>query len=502
MVYGLGSSIITNLATFVSRTVFFRILGVTYLGVNGLLTNVLFMLSLAELGVGTAIGFSLYKPIAEGDTLKISALMSFYRKAYRVIGGVVTLLGLILMPFLPCIIKHSEKIPNLYLIYILFLAGSVVGYFVSYKNTLITADQIAYEVVPLRTGLTLLSTLGLICVLYLFRNYIVYLSLQIISVILTQVVVNRAITKKYPEVNFKSKERIPKEELDTIKLNVKAMFFHKIGDYCINGTDSIVISHFISIAMVGLYSNYLLLILTVNTYAMICFNSAQASFGNFLATETGEKRIETFETFNLLGFWVFSWVSICFYNLMTPVIQLWFGKQYTISFYVLIPVVLNYYFMGMRVPLGIVKTAGGVYDQDKYSPLAQSAVNLVFSVILVQKLGLAGVFWGTVISCAVPLVTRPYVVYKYIFQSSSAKYFALYAFYFIIFIANISVTSMICNKIITDSLWINLIGKSFACLLVPNAILYCIFRNQKKFRYITTNLLSPGVFRWKQKLAS
>lgn len=499
IVYGVGSSLVNNLFGFISRTVFIYTLGATYLGVNGLFTNILFMLSMAELGIGTAIGFSLYKPLAIRDFHKISILMSFYKRAYRIIGCIVTILGLVLLFFLNHFIKNAETIPNLRIIFLLYLANSVFIYFISYKNTLISADQMGYKLIPLQTLLSILSTLILIIVLLIFKHFIIYLSLQILLSMISQIILNYAITKRYTEVNFNNTEKLSEEEYATIKTNVKALVFHRIGEYCQNGTDNIVISAFVSIVSVGIYSNYTMLIFILNKYVMIVLNGVQASFGNLLATESVEKKYTTFKTFNLLGFWLFSWLSICFYNLLTPFVILWIGHKYTVSNYVIIPVIINYYLKGMRIPLSILKTAGGVYNQDKYSPLVQSAVNLSFSIYLVQRIGLAGVFWGTVISCIVPLITSPYVTYKYIFLRSSIEYFVLYTKYLFIFLLSIFFTTALCYYLLNGSSWLFLIGKTIICIVIPNIMFYLIFKNKAEMKHIRTILESLDLLRWRFK---
>lgn len=287
--FGLGGTLITTLLGFISRTVFINTLGVTYLGVNGLMISVLSMLSLAELGVGTAITFSLYKPLAEKDTEKVNALMAFYKKFYRIIGLIIFALGLLFMLFLKYIVKDAHGISNLYLIYFIFLVDTSYTYFFSYKRTLITADQKAYLLVPFTTGFYSLMIGARIAVLILFQNYIIYLLIQLIVGLAENILINRYIDRKYTFLKDKSEQRIPKSEMVVITKNVKAMFLHKLGDYAVNGTDNIIISAFVSVTVVGLYSNYLLVITAVNTFLLLIFDSATASFGNLIAQETRGK---------------------------------------------------------------------------------------------------------------------------------------------------------------------------------------------------------------------
>jgi O-antigen/teichoic acid export membrane protein len=328
---GLAINLINNLLAFLSRTIFINVLGKSYLGVNGLLANVLSMLSLAELGVGTAINFSLYKPVAEGDNAKIALLMNFYKRVYRWIGLVVFCFGLLLMMFLNVIIKDPGDVKNIKMIFFIYLVNTSYSYFMSYKNTLLSANQKDYLLTSINIIFSILTMVAQMVVLLIAKNYIAYLLTNMLMLFIQRLYINDKITKLYPILKEKNTEKLPEEDLKGIIKNVKAVAFHKIGDYCINGTDNIVISAFISVSMVGLYSNYSMIITMVNGIIVMFFNSITASLGNLIATESDEKKIEVFEIINFIGFWLFGFATICFYNLLNPFIELWLGTEYLIS---------------------------------------------------------------------------------------------------------------------------------------------------------------------------
>lgn len=502
MVSGIGGTFIMSLLGFVSRTVFIHVVGVTYLGVSGLMISILSMLSLAELGIGTAITFSLYKPLVENDTEKINSLMAFYKKAYRLIGFMVFSLGLILMCFLKYIIKDNQIIDNLYLIYFIFLVNTSYTYFFSYKRTLITADQKTYLLVPFTTGFCLLMVVVQIVALIVFKNYIIYLLIQLVVSFIENIFINRYIDKKYNFLKNKNIEKIPKCELEVITKNVKAMFLHKIGDYAINGTDNIIISAFVSITTVGMYSNYALLIGTVNTLLMIIFNSTSASFGNLIAQETKEKTVQTFKILNFLAFWIFGWATVCFYNLLNPFISLWIGDSYIIEQVIINIVLVNFYLVGMRVPMNIVKFAAGVYSQDRYLPLIQAVVNLGFSVLLVQYWGLAGVFMGTVISSATVVCWySPLVAYKYVFETSAKQYFIQYLDYALVLVLNIFITSILCDFFFAEYSVINFIARGIVCAIIPTLVIVALFFKTKELKQIMVIIPQAlgGVVRWRKR---
>lgn len=482
---GLAINLITNILAFISRTIFISVLGKSYLGVNGLLANVLSMLSLAELGVGTAINFSLYKPIAEGDNKKIALLMNFYKKAYRWIGLFVFCIGLILMIGLNVIIKDPGDVKNIKLIFFIYLVNTSYSYLMSYKNTLLSANQKDYQLALINIIFSIVITAAQIIALLTAKNYIIYLLTNMLVLFIQRLYINNKITKMYPLLKEKITEKLPKEDFQLIIKNIKAVMFHKIGDYCINGTDNIVISAFISVTVVGLYSNYSMIINMVNGIIVMFFNSMTASLGNLIATESDEKKIEVFKIINFIGFWLFGFATICFYNLLNPFIELWLGKDFLISTNILIIVLVNYYLTGMRVPIYAVKAAAGIYDEDKYTPLIQSIVNLVISIILVQRWGLAGVFMGTLVSSIVlPCWQRPYIVCKYALKTSSKDYFIKYVRYLITIITVTFFISEILNFFFLEGKIINFIVKVLICTFIPNLIFLLLFRKTKEFKYV------------------
>lgn len=503
IIAGIGGSVATSLLSFVSRTVFIYTIGVTYLGLNGLILNVLAMLNLTELGIGAAINYSLYKPLFENDTVKIKSIMKFYQKAYIIIGLVVFGLGLVLMLFLKYIIKDPQGIDNLNLIYLIFLFNTSYSYFFTYKRTLISADQKGYLLVPFTTGAQILMVVFQIVVLVLFKNYILYLLTQTLFNVVQNIVINRYIDSRYPYLRDKGVLPVPREDLNTIKKNIKATFLHNIGDYAINSTDNIIISAFISIVVVGVYSNYLLIITTVNTFIMIIFNSTAASFGNLIAEDNKGKSRQMSQILDFMGFWIFGWATICFYNLLNPFIAVWLGPDFLIDQIVITVVLANYYLTGMRMPISIVKVSAGVYTQDQFVPLIQAAINLVFSIILVQKWGLAGVFAGTLISSVVlPCWYRPIVVYTNVFQTSAKRYFIKYMIYGLFVLFSVVLTQYLCTLFFPGYTIGGLMGRFMLCLLLPNLLLVSAFYRTDEFQELMAILKRiRGGIKWKRELA-
>lgn len=482
---GIVIQLVTLILSFVSRTIFINVLGVSYLGVNGLMINVMAMLSIAELGIGTAITFSLYKPLSIKDTKKISLLMNFYKMAYRIIGIIIFLVGIFLLIFIDTIVRDSGDVENLKLIMFLFVIQTSFPYFINYKVTLIKANQKEYKLAATNLFFTLLTSVSQILILIITHNFILYLMSNIIMLFIQTVYINIKVTRMYPILEEKVTEKLPKNELKTIITNIKAMVLHKIGSFSIHSTDNIIISAFISIKVVGFYSNYTMIINAINSFITLFFNSITASMGNLIATESDQRKLEVFKVTNLIGFWIYGFASIAFLNLLNPTIELWLGEEYLLSIEIILVILINFYLTGMRVPVETVKSAAGLYDVDKFTPLIQAIVNLVFSIILVREMGLIGVFIGTIISSIVlPTWQRPYIIYKYVFKTSSKPYFRSFLIYLIVLTGVGFLSYCILQTYFADYTLKNYIIRLFICAITPNALILLIFYRTNEFREV------------------
>jgi len=474
------------LVTFFARMVFVRILSVEYLGLNGLFTNILSILSFAELGVGAAIGYSLYKPLAENDIPKIKALMRFYKRAYITIGTIIAIFGMLLTPFLPFIIKDIPDIPYINLIYLMFVANSVVSYFFSYKRTLIIADQKRYITTNYRYGFFITLNFIQMFALMITENYILFLGTQILFTFLENYFVSKKANKLYPYIKTKNQEKLDKETKNTIVRNVKAMMGHKAGGIVVNGTDSILLSLFVGVVTVGLYSNYLLIITALTLIFNLSFQAVVASVGNLGATQAKEKSQTIFKSINLLGFWGFAFVTIGLINLLNPFIMIWLGEEYLFSLSLVFVIVLNFYLTGMRKSVLTFRDAFGLFWYDRYKPIFEASIKIIFSIILGKEYGAVGIFLGTTISTlSTCFWVEPYVLYKYGFKSTVKPYFAKYTYYsFILFVSG-SITWLLCNLINGDTMGVFII-KILICIVVPNLIFLIAFYKSAELKHIFT----------------
>lgn len=477
--------LIKTIFSFITRTVFIYCLGKEALGLNGLFTNILSMLSLAELGIGTAINFSLYEPLAKKDNDKVSALMSFYKKAYRLIGIIVLILGIIIIPFLGLFIKNINEINNVYIIYGLFLINTVSSYFVSYKETLINADQKVYKLTFLNSIFLILMNVLQMIILIIFKNFVLYLLVQFVIQFIQKISINIYISKVYNDINYSSKTKLKDKDLKIIKKNVCAMIFHKIGDYCINGTDNLIISAFISVSVVGIYSNYLTIILLLTTFITIIFNNTTSSLGNLIATESSEKKYDIFKKMDFIGFILYGCTSVILLSSFNSFITLWIGSDYCFPNLVVFLIVLNFYLTGMRVVPSTLKSAAGLYDIDKFTPIIQAVVNLIISIVAAKYIGIIGVLLGTLISSLVlPAWQRPYIVYKYIlgkdFREYVIKFFENISFLTIVYL----VSYLLFSNMALSNIYLVFLFKVIFTMIVYLILLIFFYKKNNEYLFV------------------
>ncbi|ENQ3078077.1 lipopolysaccharide biosynthesis protein [Bacillus sp. WLY-B-L8] len=480
---GIGSQVIITILSFVSRTMFITYLGVEYLGVNGLFTNVLGMLSLAEAGIGSAIIYNLYKPVADNDEERINVLMKFYKKAYMVIALIVLLLGLALLPFLGYIAKDA-KVENIHVIYIIFLLNTASSYLFSYKSSFLNVCQKGYIVTGVYSISSIVSTCIKLGILYFTHSYILYLIIDIVITITTAAGLAVMVDKMYPFLKNKTASKLDDETKSNIVKNVKALILHNIGGYAVFGTDNMLIAFFVSVKAVGLYSNYYMLINICRTFINQVFDNMNHSVGNLVAKESDDKIYSVFKVTMFCNFWIYSFFTISLYVLMEPFITLWIGSKFIMDTSVLIILIINFYVSGMRRSISMVKTTSGIFHEDRYAPFLEATVNLGISIILVQYMGITGVFIGTLISTlAVPFWIAPYLVYKKVFHQPVRNYFLKYAYYAAIGIGTCLITSFVCS-LISYGGFLQLIVRVVVCLIIPNILYTLIFYKTDEFKYL------------------
>ncbi len=489
------AQMVNFLVVFISRRIFVHVLSTEYLGLNGVFSNILSMLSLAELGLGTAICFCLYKPIYDKDEKTINSIMLFYKKAYNLIGAVVFFVGASLTPFLNFIVEELPNIPHIRIIYLLFVFNSAASYFFVYKKTLLVADQKQYISNVVHQTTVLLMNVLQIVFLLVTHNYFSYLIIMIICTLGQNIFVSALVNKKYPYLDLKNAEPLDKKTKAEVFKNIKAMTSHRIGGVVVNGTTNIIMAKFVSVVSVGLYSNYFLVKNTLISVITMLFQSITSSVGNLGAeTDDGERKETVFNALNLIGAWVIGFSSICLFVLFNPFIELWVGKEYWFDMKIVALIVVNFYMLGMRQPVLTTRDALGIFWYDRHKPIVESVINLACAIPLAIYFGVFGVLLATLISTVTTsLWVEPYVLYKHGFNKGVTPYFIKYFAYTLVTVVAGGICWVLCEFLPISNIYILFVAKMLICGIIPNIIFLLVYFKTKPFK-ILFNILKKKFF--------
>ena len=432
-VAGIASQILSMILGLAVRTVFIRSLSAEYLGVNGLFSNILTMLSLAEMGVGAAIVFNMYKPLAEGDELQVAKLMNLYRKAYTVIGIVVAGIGLCLAPYLGVIIRDQPDIPQLMLIYLLYLANTVSSYFFAYRRSIFTADQRERVIKECNMITITIRSIIQIVVLLIWKDFIAYLLIQIVCTFCENVFISLYADRCYPFLNKFRSEELNKSKKDEIFNNIKATFVYKLGGVVLNGTDNIIISAINGVTSVGLLSNYTLLTGSVETFLNGVNHSITGSIGNYIAIEDTDSHERLLINTTFINFILYGVVFVGSVGVLNPLVEWWAGKNYLLSTATIIVHCFNIYISGTITSVWTFRATMGLFKYGKWRPLFSAIINVVVSIWWGREFGLIGVLLGTTFTRVVTnLWYDPWIVYKYGLKKNPAGFYMRWMLYLLV----------------------------------------------------------------------
>lgn len=417
-VFGFLGLLLYQVFNFATRSVFIRLLGAEYNGVNGLFSNVLQILNLAELGFATSIGYALYKPLKSGDERTTAALMNFFAKVYRIIAVVVGVIGCCCIPFLQYLIAEdmselSFSIVELRGYFAMYLASTVCSYLLAYKRSIISADQRNYLISNVDNLCNILLNVAQIIMLLITKNFYAYLSIMIAKTVINNLVIHIIAGKKYPYLKAYVKEKLPKAEKSIIFKNVQAAFLHRIGSVIIYSTTSVVISAFVSLIEAGQYSNYIMIVSGVNSFINIIFNSVTASIGNLCVDESEDRQYDIFKKVRYLALFsgVFSYV--CYIILFNPFIEIWVGEDMVMSMWVVFAISLNTMIEYLRKAVNTFKDAKGMFRNDWYKPLLEAGVGLGLAIGLSYVWGTFGVIMGyTLATMFIAVPVENYVLFR------------------------------------------------------------------------------------------
>lgn len=472
------------LTGFLARMVFTHTLSQSYVGIDGLFSDILNILALSELGAGTAITYALYRPIAEGNIEEQKSLMLMFRNFYLAVAVVVLVGGLFVIPFMDIMIKDQPEIEYLVLIYLLYLLNSVLSYFVVYKRTLIDAHQLSYIGVLYDTLAIILKNTLQIFILIFTENFILYVLMSILCTIFNNVAVSRKADQMYPYLKEKRVQKLPEQEKKEIYRNVRAMLMHKFGSVIVNNTDNLLLSSLVGIVSNGIYSNYYLIIGSIRQVLNQMFQGIAASVGNLGVKEDAKRVKKIFEASFFIGQWIFGLSTICIFEIIDIFLGLCFGWNYVFSRDITFVLCLNFYLTGMQQAARVFRDSLGVFWYDRYKALAEAIINLIVSIYLGMHMGTAGIFWGTVVSTVTTsLWIEPYMMYKHSLKSSSITYFLRYGFYALVTFILWFWIDFLCQKI-CGNLKMIFIERLLLCVVMTNLVYLILYHRMEEFRLL------------------
>ncbi len=482
--FGVLEQVITIVLTFATRTVFIKILDDSLLGVNGLFSNILSLLSLAELGFGTAIIYGMYKPIAEKDTKKVAALMNYYKKVYHILALVILLIGLALVPFLKNIVDVDMPIHEFVIYYLIFLSDSVFSYILANRTAIIEANQEYYLIKKYNTGFIILKNILQMLVLVILKNFIVYLLIQVLITFLANVYGAIIAKKKYPEAF--EKVELEKEEKKSLIENVKSMMVYKIGSVFMNHTDEILISMLTGTVNVGYYSNYNMIVYSIMRFTGILFNAVKASVGNLNASDDKEKKINIFNRLSFLVDWIYGFMAVALFILLNDFIILWIGEAYIFQTLTVFAIVLNFYLKGFISTISVYRDTTGLFRQTKYVYFAAAVLNILFSVILGKLYGVFGILIATAMAMLLTNVWfEPYMLFKQYFQMDVKPYFIARIKNVLIMVIASSILGILfqCIELLQFHTMVVFLIKLCVTVIVPNVVFLMAYFRKEEFRY-------------------
>ena len=467
---GIFTQFIILILSFISRRLFVQYLSVEYLGINGLYTNILSVLSLAELGLGSVASYSLYKPVAEDNKPAILGLLKYFKKLYRIIALVITILVIALTPFLKYIITSDLSQAELIIYYLLFLASTVSTYFAAHNMALLFAYQ--ENRIPKLVKLITAVTQQIIhfIILLVFPNYMVYVSSTIICAIFSNYFLSVITTQKHSYL--KTKEipdyDIPKEY---IKSNIKSSSIYKLSLVAINSTDNILISVLVSTMAVGLYSNYVAITSAVQSFISIITIALINGIGNLYAENDKKQTLAAFKSLVLIYHFIACMGAIFFYHILNPFISIWLGKEYLMSNNVIIAICLNFFVLNATTPIWSFREATGQFTATKYIILITAILNILLSVIMGYYWGVTGILIATVVAQALTIIWyEPKILFKNVFEDRQSIYWKKQIKYFICSLICVALCGIVSKFMLNGIIGMALFG--IETLIICSIIFY------------------------------
>ena len=472
------------LVGFIAQRIFVNTLGTEYLGINGLLTNIVSMLALAELGLGSAIYYHLYKPLADKDHERTKSLINFYKSGYRYVALAVLGMSLAIVPLLGKIVGPVSISENIYIIYALFVADIICSYLLTYKRSVLYADQKNYIISLVHHAYFVIMNILQIGILLRTKNFYLYLIIKVVMRLIENIALTYITDQLYPYLKQRKFEQLDDDTKKDIFKKVRGLSFHKIAGYVVKGTDNIIIAMFFGVQTVGLYTSYFMVTNAIGAIMDQAYNSLTSSVGNLLIDNEHAKSYSVYKKAQFITFWLSCLISVSFLVTMNSFISVWIGSRYLLNTGVLLTISLNLYYTLMRENISSFKEAAGIFHEDRHIPVIEAVCNVLFAVVFAHFFGLAGVFLGTVGSTLIlHLYSYPKYVYKPLFKQGYKSYYLDFIAQTLITFGIAGVTYGLSRAFINGSNIISLILNVGLCLLVPNVILFALYRKSDEQKY-------------------
>ena len=498
--FTLIAQIVTIVMSFVTRTCLVRILGIEAVSLNGLFTQVITAISLAEMGVGTAIVYNLYKPLAEEDHEKVSQLMNLFRTAYWIIAAATMIIGIILIPWLPHLITDiTSDISYIRIVYLMFIFQSSVSYLFSYKIALMNADQNGYIYTRIYTTFKLIGTVLILIVLIISRQYLVFLGANILLTIVTDLYASNIAQKKYPYIKNK-RAKLPKGEKKQVFSNIRNLFIMQFAGRVVDSTDNILISSLISTILVGLYSNYMVVIGVFKQLSDKLMAAAAPSMGNLFVTDDTDSKEKNLYRLTFVFYIYASIAAVGTYACIQPFITLWLGKEYLLEFPVVLVLCFLYFVAIIYEPLKNAMFLTGYFTIGRNISFISAMVNLIVSVILGKQIGIIGIFIGTICTYVIEIIAKTYYLFKRYLKRSAKRYVFLWFRLLLVFLSELWIVHNISSQLNLSGLPAFMIMGLLSVLITGIAVTLVFFRTDY-FTYVLW-LLKTYIMKFFSKISS
>lgn len=476
------------LVQFILRTIFIYLLGKEYTGVSGLFTDILNVLSLMEAGLDTSMVYALYKPLADNDQKRIKALLDFYKKAFFIIGVLVLVIGIAIIPFLGIIIKDVPNIrEDIRLIFVFYVVTSASSYFFVYRTVLLNADQKSRVISKWRTIVQIAECVLEVALLFVFRQFLVYLIIHLAATLANNFIVSRITTRRYPQYFCeKNVERLSRDETVLILRDILCLTAYNFSGVVINSTDSIFISAFIGTVEVAIIGNFTLIINSIRTVVSQIVDVTKPSIGNLAVTSGRDRQEAVFLRMNFISFYVATFCSACFYTLLNPFVgDIWFDPSYKTSSLILAILTLNFYVAVMVYPVESFRTANGLFVQGWIRPIVMAGLNIVLDFFMGRRWGIVGIFLATTISrCLTQVWFDPYLVFKIVFKKKPWKFLADYVLKLLFAAVVCGITALVSNCVTFENVYLAFCGKVVVAAVVPNVVLTVVYWRNEDYKYL------------------